>query len=179
MAKKKAKAGRSKKQAARRAKVTVSARRKTTPKAKARRVAAKKPAARRVAAPRPSPKAAAPNPVRQLAARIVGLTVSGNDEASLALYGDNVESVEMSTPPSIGIDAIKQKFAGWRSMITDSRWKARNAWVDGNAIIVEWEGTVTLAATGKVVELKEIAVHEVENGKIVRERFYYNPGVLQ
>jgi len=168
MAKKKAKVGR-KKPAARRAKVTASARKKPAPKPKARRAAATKPAAKRPA----------PNPVRQLATRIVDLTVSGDDEASLALYANNVESVEMGMPPSFGIDAIKQKFVGWRSMISDARWKARNAWVDANTIVVEWEGTVTLAATGKVVEMKEIAVHEIQNGKIVRERFYYNPGVLQ
>lgn len=143
-----------------------------------------RPAAKRIArpAPRPAarrPAAPPPSPVRELAKRIVDLTVAGNDEAAFALYADNVESVEMNMPPSTGIEAIKRKFAMWRGMVSQSSWTARNVWVDGNAIIIEWEGVVTLAASGKVVTMREVAIHEVQNGKIVRERFYYDPAVLQ
>lgn len=139
--------------------------------AKAARPARRKPATRRPPA--------AGDPVRELARRIVELTVNQNDEESFALYSDNVESVEPGMPAAVGIDAIRQKFAMWRSMASDSSWQARNVWVDGNAIIIEWTGRVTFAATGKVADLNEIAIHEVANGKIVRERFYYDRSALQ
>lgn len=151
---------------------------------------AKKPAARKAAkkaapAKKLAAKAAAPpaapqvDPVRELAKKIVDLTLSGNDDAAFSLYADDVESVEMGMPPMKGIEAIRQKFAMWHGMVTDSKWTARNVWVDGNTIIIEWVGTVTRAADNKVVDLAEIAVHEIENGKIVRERFYYDPASLR
>lgn len=165
-------------------------RRKTTPRvrAKAAKAAPRKrtkavPRQRTAAAksvrptsPRP---AAATNPLNELAQRIIDLTVRGDDEASFALYADNVESIEPGMPPAVGMDAIKQKFAMWRGMVSDSTWEARNLWVGGNTIAVEWAGRVTFAATGKQADFNEVAVHEIENGKIVRERFYYDRAALQ
>ncbi|MBX3025049.1 nuclear transport factor 2 family protein [bacterium] len=156
-----------------------------TKKAAARKVAAKKVA-------RATPKAAAKAKVvtrtvtvdrnaalRALARRIVDLTVANQDEASLALYAENVESREASNPPMIGIDAIREKLKAWRGMVSDAAFVPRSVTADGKTIVIEWEGRVTLAASGRVAELNEVAVHEVENGKIVRERFYYDPAVLQ
>jgi ketosteroid isomerase-like protein len=79
----------------------------------------------------------------------------------------------------VGIDAVREKFKMWRGMVSDTAFSPRSVAADGNTIIIEWEGRVTLAASGRVAELNEIAVHEIENGKIVRERFYYDPSVLQ
>jgi ketosteroid isomerase-like protein len=118
------------------------------------------------------------NPVRQLAQRIVDLTLAGDDEGSLAFYAGNVESVEPGMPPAVGLDAIKRKFAMWRSMIRDAAWEARNLWADGNTILIEWVGHVTFQA-GHEADMHEIAVHEVQNGKIVRERFFYDRAALQ
>jgi ketosteroid isomerase-like protein len=67
----------------------------------------------------------------------------------------------------------------WRSMVTDAAFLPRSVVADGHTIVIEWDGRVTLAASGRVAELNEVAVHEIENGKIVRERFYYDPSVLQ
>jgi len=117
--------------------------------------------------------------VRELAQRLVDLTVKHEDQQAFALYADDVESIEAGMPTAVGIEAIQQKFAMWRTMVSDSTWQARNVWVDGNAIIIEWSARVTFAATGKQVDLNEVAIHETESGKIVRERFYYDPSVLQ
>ena len=67
----------------------------------------------------------------------------------------------------------------WQGMVRDASWRARNVCVDGNTIIVEWIGSVTFNSTGKRADLREIAIHEVANGKIVRERFYYDPSFMQ
>jgi ketosteroid isomerase-like protein len=143
---------------------------------------AAKPAKRTALAPKARraarPAAPAANPVRALAQRIVDLTATHNDEAAFALYAENVESVEPGMPPQVGIDALKQKFAMWRSMTTDSTWRARTVCVDGNTIVIEWQSRVTWAATGQQSDLHEVAIHEVENGKIVRERFYYDRAAM-
>lgn len=117
--------------------------------------------------------------LRALAQRIVDLTVANRDEESLALYADNVESREASNPPMVGVDAIREKFRMWRGMVTDAAFLPRSVVADGKTIVIEWDGRVTLAASGRVAELNEVAVHEIEHGKIVRERFYYDPAVLQ
>lgn len=117
--------------------------------------------------------------LRQLAQRIVDLTIANNDEATLALYRDDVESQEANNAPSVGIDAIKQKFAMWRGMVSDSAFTPRSVTADGNTIIIEWSGRVTLAASGRVAEMNEVAVHEIVGGKIAKERYYYDPSVLQ
>jgi ketosteroid isomerase-like protein len=153
-----------------------------------------KPARARKAAP-PKKKAAAPKVItktvtktvevdrnralRDLAQRIVDVTVANDDNASLAFYADTIESREANNPPSTGIDAIKQKFAMWRGMVTDAAFTPRSVAADGNTIVIEWEGRVTLAASGRVVDFLEVAVHEIRDGKIVKERFYYDPSVLQ
>jgi ketosteroid isomerase-like protein len=151
--------------------------------AKTKRVKAKparrKPAARKLAGPKTAPAAApAVNPLRELARRIVDLTIRHDDEGAFALYAPNVQSVEVGQPPTFGIEAIRQKFAGWRAMAPQSTWRARTVCVDGNTIVIEWEGDVTFA-TGKQATMREVAIHEIENGKIARERFYYDRTALQ
>jgi ketosteroid isomerase-like protein len=117
--------------------------------------------------------------LRKLAQRIVDVTIANDDAAMLGLYADNIESKEANNPPSFGIDAIKQKFAMWRGMVSDAVFTPRAVVADGRTIVIEWEGRVTLAASGRVAEMNEVAVHEIAGGKIVKERFYYDPSVLQ
>jgi len=176
MAKMKRRAPKAKKKTVRRATKAAGAKKAKVARARAtaRPAATRRPAAHARAAAAPRSDA-----LRALAKRIVDLTISGNDDASFALYADNVESVEMGQAPMTGIDAIRQKFTQWRGMVSDSAWDAKSVWVDGNTIVIEWIGRVTLAASGKSVDMREIAVHEVENGKIARERFYYNPAIFQ
>jgi ketosteroid isomerase-like protein len=117
--------------------------------------------------------------VRALAKRIVAMTTANDDDAAFEIYADDVESIEMNMPAMAGLDAIRAKFEGWRNMVTNPRFTAENVWVDGNTIIIEWIGDVTIAASGKQAQLREIAIHEIENGKIARERYYYDPAALQ
>ena len=165
-----------------RPKKTAPKRKKAAPKPKkaasSRAVRAKRPAARRVA-PAGRPPAPRPDPVRELAKRIIDVTLANDDDATLALYADTVESVERGAPTMTGIEALKQKFAMWRGMTSSAQFRVRKVTVDGNTIMIEWEGDVTLSPSGKQVLLEEVAVHEIENGKIARERFYYDPSVMQ
>lgn len=136
----------------------------------------KKPAAKRA---KPAARAADPQAaMRALARHIVGVSLGGDDEAILALYAPDVESKEATQPPTVGIDALRAKFAGWRSMTSDASFEPRRVVVDGNVIVIEWVGRVTLAASGRQAELHEVAIHEIRNGKIAREAFFYDPAAL-
>lgn len=157
--------------------------------ATSRRKASKGRSAKRsTAKKRPAPKArkksraAAPprssDAVRALARRIVAVTAANDDEATLALYAADVESTEQGQPTMRGIDSIRQKFVGWRSMVSAAHFEPRRVCVDGNTIVIEWVGSVTLAATGKQAQLHEVAIHEIRGGKIAREAYFYDPSTL-
>lgn len=151
---------------------------------KPKRVAAKPKAAKaktkaRTAARPAAGKAANPSTaMRALAQRIVDVTLSDDDEAILGLYASDVESSEAGNPPDVGLDALRAKYVGWRKMTSATAFEPRNVVVDGNVIVIEWLSRVTLAASGRQVDMREIAIHEIRNGKIARETFYYNPAVL-
>ena len=148
-----------------------------------RGTAAKKTAAK---AKKTKPKAAAPSPkgapsladLRRIARSIVTATSVSDEKRMLSLYADSVESEEAGQLPTYGIEAIKQKTEQWNKMVSDSKWHARNLWADGQTVIIEWEAQLVLRPGNRKALFREIAVHEVRNGKIVRERFYYDPSIL-
>jgi hypothetical protein len=49
--------------------------------------------------------------------------------------------------------------------------------VQGETICIEWHGELELA-DGRRVVLDEVAIHELDGGRIANERFYYDPSVL-
>jgi ketosteroid isomerase-like protein len=117
--------------------------------------------------------------MRELAQRIVDATAMGDETGIVALYADEAESTEVGMPPISGIEGLREKLANWQKTVTGATWRARNVWIGGNTIIIEWNARVTLSASGKTVDFSEIAVHEIENGRIARERFYYDRSALQ
>ena len=151
------------------------------PARKVARAAAKstrKPAAKAKPKARAARATATGSGLRALAQRIVDVTIADDDAGMMGLYAESIESSEAGQPPTVGIDALRGKLAGWRNMITESRFEPRRILVDGDTIAIEWVGRVTLAATGRQAELHEIAVHEIRDGKIAREAFFYNPAAL-
>src|SRR5262245_11873896 len=141
---------------------------------------AAKPARRTKPRAAASPKGAATvSDLRRIARAIVTSTSVHDEKRMLSLYADSVESQEAGQMPTYGIEAIKQKTEQWNKMVSDVRWHARNLWCDGQTIIIEWEAQITLRPGNRKTLLNEIAIHEVRAGKIVRERFYYDPTLLR
>lgn len=124
------------------------------------------------AAKQKAAKAKAPT-LEALARKIVR---AGQDPSApvLELYAADCVSVEGSGEVSRGLAGIEEKMRRWEQMQRGARFKARHVWLGKNTVCVEWDGEVDLR-DGPTVELHEVAVHEIENGKIVSERYYYNP----
>ena len=80
--------------------------------------------------------------------------------------------------PTRGIEAIQAKNEAFNKRLSDARWHARNLWCDGQTVIIEWEAQLSLKPGGRKVLHREIAIHEIRGGKIVRERFYGDPSPL-
>ena len=114
-----------------------------------------------------------------LARKIVRLSQSPDfGEAEIRmLYDPNCTSQEGTGQVDRGYAGLQAKGKRWEQMQSGTTWKATNVWVGRNTICIEWDATVNLR-DGRTVKLPEIAVHEIKNGKILNERFYYNPMVM-
>ncbi len=138
-------------------------------KARKRAASARRPAAK----PRP----AAGSALAAFARRIVRATQDPALFDLRDLYAEGAVSREATGDVATGIAGLEAKLARWESMQERTEWKPRKVFTDASAICIEWDATVHLR-DGRVVPLAEVAVHEVRDGKIVSERFYYNPMAL-
>ena len=129
-----------------------------------------KPKARATAAK----KAAAPT-IDAIAARIVRTMTKPGSIPLRELYAENATSKESGPmPPAVGLAAIEAKGTGFESLVKEQSWKAEHVWTRGNTIAIEWVGKIAFK-NGRSINLSEVAVHEIKNGKIVAERYYYDP----
>ncbi len=93
------------------------------------------------------------------------------------LYADNAVSIE---PPGAqglqnaeGLDAIKKKGEMWNQMIEEMHGGyCSEPVVGGNHFSVAMGMDVTMKG-GERMQMDEIAVYEVKDGKIVKEQFFF------
>jgi len=109
-----------------------------------------------------------------LARKIVRATGDLSKVVVGELYTQDCESQEPTGDVSHGLEGIQKKHENFAQMQKGGRWKAVNVFVGKRVICIEWNADITLN-DGRTVKLLEVAVHEIRGGKIVRERFYYNP----
>ncbi|QJF51833.1 nuclear transport factor 2 family protein [Roseobacter ponti] len=98
------------------------------------------------------------------------------------MYAETAESVEAVVPPgryvrvASGRDAIKAKREDWLAGHEIHRLEADGPYLHPpNRFAVRFEVDVTQKATGRQMNLREIAVYSVEDGRIVREEFFMAP----
>jgi hypothetical protein len=155
--------------------------------AKARKRSSKKPArakkksARRAPARKKSAakkKAAAPG-LEGLARKIVRMSTGPSFGAAeiRELYNPDCVSVEASGATARGYAGLEAKMKGWEQMAASMVSTPRNVWTSRSTICIEWDSTVN-TRDGRTVKLHEVAVHEIKNGKIQSERYYYDPASL-
>jgi ketosteroid isomerase-like protein len=91
------------------------------------------------------------------------------------LYAPDVVSTEASGETWKGLSGIAEKAKNWEKMQEGVTWKARTVVVDprSSTICIEWDAQVKLRG-GPTVPMYEVAIHEVKDGKIVAERYYYD-----
>jgi ketosteroid isomerase-like protein len=142
---------------------------------------AKKKSARRAPARKKSAakkKAAAPT-LEGFARKIVRMSTGPSFGAAeiRELYNPDAVSVEASGATAQGYAGLEGKMKGWEQMTSAMVSKPRNVWTGRNTVCIEWDSTVTMR-DGRTVSLHEVAIHEVKNGKIQSERYYYDPAAL-
>jgi len=115
---------------------------------------------------------------QQVAERLVQLCREGkNMDAINELYDDNIVSHEAKGAPmelAEGKKAVIGKSEHWYSTVEEIHGgEVSDPIVSGNFFTVSMEMDVTYKEGGRI-PMKEIAVYEVKDGKVIAEQFFYN-----
>jgi len=104
-----------------------------------------------------------------------------NMEAMETLYAPDIVSVEAIELPwgpreARGYQAVVDKSKGWYESHTIHSQVAEGPWPHGDRFIVRFKYDVTNKPSGQRMQLDEMGLFTVENGKVVREEFFYPTG---
>ena len=118
--------------------------------------------------------------IHELADTLVDYCSEGKfEEAQRALYSDSATSDEPSNSPGFksvtGLQAIIDKGAQFRAMIEEVHSiEVSDPVIAGDYFSIALLIDVTLKGMGRV-NMDEVAVYRVKDGKVVSEQFFYSP----
>lgn len=124
---------------------------------------------------------ATPTATSAIAEELVALCRTGrNLDAINAFYSPDIVSVEAMSSEQMpreqkGIDAIRAKNQWWSDNNTVNSAETDGPFVGEGKFAVYYKYDVTFKPTGKRAIMEEMALYTVNDGKIVREEFFYNP----
>ena len=118
----------------------------------------------------------------EIANKFVELCKQGRNSEAKAMYAADAVSVEAFATPgapqeSKGLAALQAKGEWWRANHEIHSALVTGPWPNGNRFIVGFQYDVTNKPSGQRMKLDEAALYTIENGKIVREEFFYMGGV--
>ncbi len=99
------------------------------------------------------------------------------NEAQDELFSEDAKSIEPENAPGlssvVGLDAIKRKGEEWNAMIEEVHGGYTSEPIVAGKFIAFGMGMdVTLKNSGRM-KMDEIAIYEVNDGKIVKEQFFF------
>lgn len=116
-----------------------------------------------------------------VANRLVSLCREGKTQQAVEeLYAENIVSIEpegSQTPTVEGLEAVKAKGAQFGESVLE--WHGGNTSdpiVAGDFFTVQMDMDVTFKEIGRI-QMNELAVYQVDGGKIVKEQFFYTPSM--
>jgi hypothetical protein len=115
----------------------------------------------------------------EVASKLVKLCRAGkNVEAIKELYDDRIVSIEPKgsrAEKTEGKTTVQGKTTQWLDMVEKIHSsKISDPLVSDNYFSVVMDTDVTLKGKGRST-MKELAVYEVKEGKIIKENFFYHP----
>ena len=121
----------------------------------------------------------------EIGKELIALCTQGkNQEAIDRLYSPNIESVEPVAMPGMeqtqrGIEKIKGKNQWWTDNHDVHGSVAEGPFPHGNRFIVRFKYDVTPKHMGKRITMDETGLYTVQDGKIVKEEFFYSMSAPQ
>ncbi len=97
-------------------------------------------------------------------------------EAATKYYADSIASYEaMEGPMAVckGRDAVHKKGEWWYANHEVHSAKSDGPYINGNQFAVNFAIDVTVKETGQRMQMQEVGLYTVQNGKVVEERFLY------
>lgn len=115
----------------------------------------------------------------QVAKRLVELCAKGQwGKAQEELYSEDAVSIEPAGTPwetVKGMDAIRKKGEQWSQMVEEFHGnEISEPVISQNYFAVRMMSDTTMKGMGRM-QLDELSVYEVEDGKITKEQFFYTP----
>jgi len=92
-------------------------------------------------------------------------------EALDTLYDNDIVSVEATAPEARGKEAVRGKVDWWVDAMEVHSFKANGPFVAHDRFVVQYDADVTDKNSKKRMQLSEVGVYTVKNGKIIREEF--------
>jgi hypothetical protein len=102
-------------------------------------------------------------------------------EAVDTLYDKNIVSIEArandgESPEKSGIDQVREKTDWWLRNMQVHSFKANGPFVAHDRFVVQYDADVTDKNSNERMQLSEVGVYTVKNGKIIREEFLPRAG---
>ena len=111
--------------------------------------------------------------------KLVELCKKGQNHAAMdALYSPDIVSVEAASMPNMpaetrGIAGVAAKGKWWADNHEIHSATTDGPYPNGNRFIVRFQYDITNKPANRRMTMDEMALFTVENGKIVREEFFY------
>lgn len=117
--------------------------------------------------------------IQEIANKLVGYCRQGQFENAINdLYGENIISVEPDGSPMKefrGLEAVRQKTEHFNSMVEEFHgMEVSEPLVADNFFSCRMTMEATFKESGRNT-LDELCLYQVENGKVIREEFFYTP----
>jgi len=118
---------------------------------------------------------------QEVAKKLVGLCREGKYEEAYGLYAEDAVSLEMPGVPNErteGLDNIIQGYQQWANNIEEAHGgTVGEPVVAGNHFVVPMTSDVTFKNGGRV-NMEELCMYQVADGKIKKASFHYDPSVM-
>lgn len=113
---------------------------------------------------------------QEIAQELVQHCRTGQFDKAYALYDEKCVSIEPKgamNEIAEGMDAIRVKGEQWNAMVEEMHsGEVSDPIVAGNFFSVTMKNDITFKGRGRQ-KIEEICVYEVQNGKVVKEQFFY------
>jgi ketosteroid isomerase-like protein len=114
--------------------------------------------------------------IHALAAEFTAMLKAGDHQGAAAKFNaDDIVSHEDGGPMAVttGKAAVKAKGDWWYANHEFHGGTSEGPYVHGDRFCVRFTMDVTEKATGKRMQMAEVGLYTVKDGKIVEERFFY------
>ena len=117
----------------------------------------------------------------EVGTKLVDLCRGGQfQEAIQTLYADDVVSVEPIDTPmgreAKGLDAVKGKNKWWAENHEVHGMEIKGPYPHEDRFIVHFHLDLTPKQSGQRMQMDEVGLYAVKDGKVVREEFFYHAG---